>query len=198
METRKITFILESANTVKTIQSSAETLGELKRELDANGIDYQGKVFREGLSRTELLSDEAILPTNVPWKGATTNELVFTLVTENKNIKSGAYTRRELYDYIQEKGKAAEIAQHFNKNYTQVKSAELEEFLFPQDESGAPQENTGEEASATPEWKVAFNKLIRFMVKVELITAEEAALLLVPEVVDCPYNEAELKVLKME
>ena len=62
METRKITFILESANTVKTIQSSAETLGELKRELDANGIDYQGKVFREGLSRTELLSDEAVLP----------------------------------------------------------------------------------------------------------------------------------------
>lgn len=187
METRKITFILESANTVKTIQSSAETLGELKRELDVNGIDYQGKVFREGLSRTELLSDEAILPTNVPWKGATTNELVFTLVTENKNIKSGAYTRRELYDYIREKGKATEIAQHFNKNYTQVKSAELEEFLFPV-----------QEASATPEWKVAFNKLIRFMVKVELITVEEAALLLVPEVVDCPYNEAELKVLKME
>lgn len=196
METRKITFILESANTVKTIQSSAETLGELKRELDVNGIDYQGKVFREGLSRTELLSDEAILPTNVPWRGATTNELVFTLVTENKNIKSGAYTRRELYDYIQEEGKAAEIAQHFNKNYTQVKSAELEEFLFPRVESSSPQEN--KEASATPEWRAAFNKLIRFMVKVELITAEEAALLLVPEVVDCPYNEAELEMLKMK
>lgn len=196
METRKITFILESANTVKTIQSSAETLGELKRELDANGIDYQGKVFREGLSRTELLSDEAILPTNVPWKGATTNELVFTLVTENKNIKSGAYTRRELYDYIREEGKAAEIAQHFNKNYTQVKNAELEEFLFPKVEESTPQEN--KEATATPEWRTAFNNLIRFMVKVELITAEEAALLLVPEVVDCPYNEAELKMLKME
>lgn len=195
METRKITFILESANTVKTIQSSAETLGELKRELDANGIDYQGKVFREGLSRTELLSDEAILPTNVPWKGATTNELVFTLVTENKNIKSGAYTRRELYDYIREEGKAAEIAQHFNKNYTQVTNAELEEFLFPKVEESAPQEN---EEAATPEWRIAFNNLIRFMVKVELITAEEAALLLVPEVVDCPYNEVELKMLKME
>ena len=132
----------------------------------------------------------------MPWKGATTNELVFTLVTENKNIKSGAYTRRELYDYIREKGKASEIAQHFNKNYTQVTNAELEEFLFPQVECSAPQEN--EEAAATPEWRTAFNKLIRFMVKVELITAEEAALLLVPEVVDCPYNEAELKMLKME
>ena len=93
MEARTITIISESGNGHKTIQSSAETLGELKRDLAQNGIDYEGKTFREGLSRTELVDDASVLPRDLEWKGAKTNNLVFTLTTANKKIRSGAMSR---------------------------------------------------------------------------------------------------------
>ena len=63
-----------------TIMSEAETLGELKRDLTANGINYSGKTFMEGLSRSELKEDASILPHDIQRPdGSVTNELVFML-----------------------------------------------------------------------------------------------------------------------
>ena len=75
MEARKITVIESSKQSKKVILSEATTLGELKADFMANGIDCTNMDFYEGISKTELKSDSSILPTNVPYKGTTTNEL---------------------------------------------------------------------------------------------------------------------------
>lgn len=129
METRKITVILESANSHKVIESGAETLGELKRDLAAAGIDYEGKTFREGLSRTELLDDASALPRDVVFRGETTNNLVFTLTTANKKIRSGAMSRAEAYEAVKAAGLQDAVKMRFGKNFTQVGTADLVDFL---------------------------------------------------------------------
>lgn len=130
METRKITVILESGNGTRTIETGAETLGELKQSFAANGIDYHGKIIREGLSRTEFIDDTSLLPKDVPFRGQTTNNLVFTLTTENKRIKSGGMTRAEVYGAVKKAGLQDAIKCEFGKNFTQVGTSELEAFII--------------------------------------------------------------------
>lgn len=125
METRKITVILESGNGNRVIETGAETLGELKRDLAANGIEYEGKVIREGLSRTELIDDNSLLPKDVLFRGQTTNNLVFTLTTANKKIRSGAMTRKEVYEVVKKAGLEGAIKAEFGKNFTQVATDDL-------------------------------------------------------------------------
>lgn len=91
MESRKITIVSTKNQTKKVIMSSATTLAELKADLRQNGIDYQDMTFFEGTSKVELKTDNSIIPHDVPWKGTTTNELVFMLTNTNKKIKSGKF-----------------------------------------------------------------------------------------------------------
>ena len=48
-----------------TITTSATTLGELQDQMLAQGIDFAGMSFTEGLSKTQLLTRDTPLPTNV-------------------------------------------------------------------------------------------------------------------------------------
>lgn len=95
MEKRKITVVSTKTMDKKVILSGAETLGELKSELIAEGMDLTDLTFYEGISKTELISDESFLPKDLPYinrkTGETiiTNELVFMLTMPNKKIKSG-------------------------------------------------------------------------------------------------------------
>ena len=57
METRDIMIVNSVDMSKTTISTNATTLGELKRELDAKGINYEGMRFFEGISKTELKSD---------------------------------------------------------------------------------------------------------------------------------------------
>lgn len=99
MNSRKITIVDSKLQKRSTIMSEAETLGELKRDLTSNGINYSGKTFMEGLSRSELKEDASILPHDIQRPdGSVTNELVFMLTEPEKKIKSGAtLTRQECY-----------------------------------------------------------------------------------------------------
>ena len=134
---RKITIITEdgSSRTV-TFDSTAETLAELKDELNNKGISYTGKSFYEGILKTEIMTDESILPSNLPYKGSVTNDLVFMLTTPNKKINSGA-DRAELIKYIKDNNLQEEVKERYGKNYTNVKTdllAELvEEYLSVED-----------------------------------------------------------------
>lgn len=125
----KTTFTVSIVNT-KTqsrsqIVSNAVTLGELKNDLSSNGIDYDGMTFMEGATKVELKDDSSILPTNVPVKrngvatGETTNDLVFFLTTPNKNIKSGAMSRAEVYAEIKRLGLQDACKQKYGRNFTQ-------------------------------------------------------------------------------
>lgn len=140
MEARKITVVLNNKSSQKTIMSTAETLGQLKRDMSNAGISISGMAFYEGRTRTELKDDQSVLPTNVPVpaKGttpaSTTNELVFMLTPGNKKIKSGALgtERSNILAEIKAKSLGKAVMEKFKKNATQVSTKELTVFLAEQ------------------------------------------------------------------
>ena len=106
--------------------SAATTLAELKADLRQNGIDYEGMTFYEGTSKVELKDDNSVLPHDVPYKGQTTNELVFMLTNTNKKIRSGAaMSRADVYAAIKAKGLQGECVKRFGKNFTMCKTVDL-------------------------------------------------------------------------
>ena len=131
MQSRKITVVETRNQSKKVIMSAATTLAELKRDFDANGIDYTDMAFYEGVSHTELKTDESILPHDVPYRGTTTNELVFMLTNPNKKIKSGALSevREALYGTIKSRNLEDAVMEKFGKHYTNCKASELAEFV---------------------------------------------------------------------
>ena len=208
MEARTITIISESSNGHKTIQSSAETLGELKRDLAQNGIDYSGKVFREGLSRTELVDDASVLPSNLMWKGQVTNNLVFTLITENKKIKSGAMTRAEAYAAVKKANLQDAVKTKFGKNFTQVGTADLEAFLAGFQKKApkkAPKSEKAVKVEAPPTCPLEgkFEALLDLLVENDVLEEYEveelrsSAAAPAEKASDSPYSEAELRSLTM-
>lgn len=125
MEARKITVIETKNQRKSVIMSAATTLAELKNDLRANNIDYNDMTFFEGTAKVELKSDNAVLPHDVPYKGTTTNELVFMLTNTNKKIKSGAISRSEVYNEIKKLGLQDACVKKFGKNFTMCKTADL-------------------------------------------------------------------------
>lgn len=155
MEARRITVVSTKNQTKKVIMSSAETLSELKADLRQNNIDYTGMTFYEGLSKTELKDDASILPHDVPFRGQTTNELVFMLTNSNKRIKSGAMTRARAYDEIKSRGLQEECVRRFGKNFTMCKTVDLLSLLDSTPSSkpapkGAPVEKPVEKETPAP------------------------------------------------
>lgn len=137
METRKITIVATREQKKYVIDSAATTLGELKADLDHVGINYDDMTFMEGLTRTEILRDDSLLPHDVERvnreTGETyvTNELVFMLTNTAKKISSGVVCadRKSCYSYIKEHGIQDAIQRTFGKNFTQVKTEDLILFI---------------------------------------------------------------------
>ena len=127
MEARKITVVQTKNQKKSVIMSAATTLAELKSDLRANGIDYDGMTFFEGTSKVELKNDASVLPHDVPYKGTVTNELVFMLTNTNKKIRSGAtnMSRMEAYNAIKSMGLQDACVKKFGKNFTMCKTADL-------------------------------------------------------------------------
>ena len=126
MQERKITVVSTRNQKKSVIMSAATTLAELKADLRQNGIDYTGMTFYEGTSKVELKDDASVLPHDVPYKGQTTNELVFMLTNTNKKIKSGAdMSRADAYAAIKANGLQEECVKRFGKNFTMCKTADL-------------------------------------------------------------------------
>ena len=127
MEARKIVVIQTKNQKKSVIMSAATTLAELKSDLRANGIDYDGMTFFEGTSKIELKNDASVLPHDVPYKGIVTNELVFMLTNTNKKIRSGAtnMSRMEAYNAIKSMGLQDACVKKFGKNFTMCKTADL-------------------------------------------------------------------------
>ena len=127
MDARKITVVQTKNQKKSVIMSAATTLAELKNDLRANGIDYDGMTFFEGTSKVELKNDASVLPHDVPYKGTVTNELVFMLTNTNKKIRSGAATmsRAEAYSAIKSMGLQNACVKKFGKNFTMCKTIDL-------------------------------------------------------------------------
>jgi len=130
MEQRKITVFTSKEQKKTVIMTSATTLAELKSDLRSNGINYTNMDFFEGVSKTKLMADDSQLPQDVPFKGATTNELVVMLSDTNKKIKSGAASRNDCFSEIKRLGLQDAVKSHFGgRNYTQVSTLDLIGFL---------------------------------------------------------------------
>lgn len=111
------------------VTTSATTLGELKADLRAAGINYNGMTFTEGISKTQLLDDATQLPQNVMYKGQPTNNLVILLTNTKKNIASGAMSRKEVYQAIKDNNLQEAVKEEFGRNFTQVPTSDLLVFL---------------------------------------------------------------------
>lgn len=127
MQNRKIIVVQTKNQKKSVIMSAATTLAELKSDLRANGIDYDGMTFFEGTSKVELKNDASVLPHDVPYKGTITNELVFMLTNTNKKIRSGAtnMSRMEAYNAVKSMGLQDACVKKFGKNFTMCKTADL-------------------------------------------------------------------------
>lgn len=154
MEARKITVVQTKNQKKSVIMSAATTLAELKSDLRANGIDYDGMTFFEGTSKVELKNDASVLPHDVPYKGTVTNELVFMLTNTNKKIRSGAATmsRAEAYSAITSMGLQDACVKKFGKNFTMCKTADL--IVLIQSNSTAKPAPAAPKAEAKKEEKV--------------------------------------------
>ena len=184
MEARKITVVSTQTQKKSVITTSAETLEDLKKDLTAAGICYDGMTFYEGTSRTELIDNKAMLPREVPYKGTTTNELVFMLTNSNKRIKSGAKTREQLYEEIQKGGVQNEIKVRFGKNYTLCSNRDLELFLLAKEntlklEKDIAEKSTVAETSVEADNEItkvkrAINTLVKSLYLNEVISKNTA------------------------
>ena len=120
MESRIITVVNTNNQTKTALNSTAETLGELKQDLATAHIDFNNMAFFEGLTKIELKSDASILPKDISYKGQITNNLVIMLTTQNKQIRSGYLNRKECYANIKLNNLQDEVIKTFGRNYTQV------------------------------------------------------------------------------
>jgi hypothetical protein len=144
MEARNITIVSTSNQNKYVVNTDATTLRELKAALNAQNIAYEGMTFYEGLSHSELLTDDAVLPHDVPYKGTITNELVFMLTSPNKKIRSGAdlyEARQALYDTIKELNLQEECIAQYGRNFTQCKNSELMALIEKAQPESAPKSN---------------------------------------------------------
>ena len=130
MEKRKITVIPTKTHKTQVIESAATTLAELKADLTKAGIDYTDCTFFEGLTKIELKNDAAILPHDVPYKGTTTNNLVFMITNASKKIRSGVkFDRKAIIEEIKDKNLTEVVKKTYGKNYTNCKTEDLEKIL---------------------------------------------------------------------
>ena len=152
---RKITVLVESTQSKHVLQSNATTLGELKDELREKNISFNSDdVFKEGMSKTVLTTDESILPSNIPWRGEVTNDLIFMVTAPQKKIKSGVMTRAEVYAVIKRLKLQDTISKKMGKNFTQCSTAVLLTFI---DEASKNSCETKTPAPVAKEKKVKSN-----------------------------------------
>lgn len=112
-----------------TIQSSATTIGELKKDMRAAGLKTEGKTISEGITGVEFTSDDSILPGEVTYKGKKRTGLVFRMTTAHKKIQSGTMTRAEICQEIKSRGLENTVKEETGKNFTQVSTTTLIEIL---------------------------------------------------------------------
>lgn len=153
MEPHKVIIIDNKNQSQKVIaNSTATTLGELKREMRERGISYEGNTFYCGQMRAELKDDAAPLPETVMYRGQEVRDLTFMLTAPEKKIKSGAMSRPEAYAKIKELGLQDECKKSFGKNFTQCGTADLEALIAKHSSSLASKaEAPVEEPEAAPE-----------------------------------------------
>ena len=169
MESRKIIVLVEKTQRKYTFNSSATTVAELKEDLSLHGVSVPSTcIFKEARSKSTLTSPDSILPTNVPYKGTTTNELVFMMSEGERKIKSGAMkSRKELYDYVKSHNLSDAVKAKYGKNYTNVSTADLDSFVSSQSIKKETPKTSKTTTEKTPcKCKVDFGEIVNTTINV--------------------------------
>lgn len=138
---REVT-VWESSKQKKTVfTSNAENLGQLKEELLAHDVDLANMSILEGVSHTQLLSDESILPHDIPYRGTVTNNLMIYLTLQNKKVSSGI-DRKEIGAWIKAEGLSDVLRAEYGDNWTRVSTDNLIKFYNKHHNAAQPEEET--------------------------------------------------------
>lgn len=136
MEARKILIANTKTQKRYSLTTDVQTLGQLKSLMRNNDISFDDDMdFTEGYSKTKLLNDDSQLPTNVTridretGEATTTNDLVIIVTNTRKKISSGAMSRVDAYAIIKRHNMQEGIKEEFGKNFTQVKTSDLEDYI---------------------------------------------------------------------
>lgn len=131
MAQRKVTIADSLAGKKIEILTEATTIGQLKQAVKAAGLNVDNKDWLEGYTNTPYIngvSDDAILPTTVTYKGQVTTDLAFLLTNTNKKMNLGM-DRKELYAEIKKNNLSDEFKTRYNKHFTNASTAQLQEFV---------------------------------------------------------------------
>lgn len=119
----KATIVNTVENSTKVVElNNVNTLEELK---DAVNI-YDGK-FYEGITRTDMVDDGQVLPT-LP-ENKRERGYVFYVTPPKNKLANGIYSRKECYDFIKTHGLAEDVKNTFGRNFTQVATDSLNQFI---------------------------------------------------------------------
>lgn len=169
MESRKLIVLVEKTQRKYTFNSTATTVAELKEELALKGVSVSSSsVFKEARSKSILTSPDSVLPTNVPYRGTTTNELVFMISEGERKIKLGAMkSRKELYDYVKSHNLSDAVKAKYGKNYTNVSTADLDSFVSSQSAKKETPKTSKTTTKETPcKCKIDFGEIVNATINV--------------------------------
>lgn len=197
MEPRKITVVNTRDQKKTVIRSTATTLRELKRDLDANDITYTDMTFYEGVSHTELKTDDSVLPHDIPYKGRVTNDLVFMLTNTNKKIKSGMnYNRKHVYELIKKHNLKDKIQENLGLPYTNCSTDALNTELQKLITVVPPKSDSSTDfckAPNTDKYFIALRTLVDILVETDTLSNYDRERILYPELVNkSPYSDEEI------
>lgn len=145
----KTIAISNTINGTKTIvETNATTLGELKQFMHDNNISYpEDALWYSGLtkSRLEFENSEFLSENprtcNINGEDKCVHGVILIVPSKNK-IESGAMTRGEAYIFICDNNLKEEVKERFGKNYTNVPTDDLIEFISEYD--GEPEDDDDE------------------------------------------------------
>lgn len=175
---REIT-VWESAKQKKTVFTShAETLGQLKEELAQQNIDVTNMSILEGVSHTQLLSNESILPHDIPYRGEVTNNLLIYLTLQDKKVASGVIDRYAIGDWIKKNNLQYDLIKAFGDNWTRVSTENLVKFYEEHQatqsmgETGKPKEENSKTLENLLNWA---SKLTEILFDIDALNYKETS-----------------------
>ena len=104
------------------------TVNDLKSFLRSKGYKLENMDLREGVSKTDLTNGSSTLPHDIPYKGSTTNDLLVFMTLKNKNVSSGAMSRKEAVDYMKANSLENDVKKSCGDNWTRVSTDKLVAF----------------------------------------------------------------------
>lgn len=128
---RKVIVLVQSTGKKSIVEGEFKTLGDLKEAMTNEGVEYPSVCeFKEGRTKTIFVDDAAVLPTNVEWKGAVSDDLtVYVTAPKSKIASGGELSRAELYDFIKKNNLQEEVKKTFGRVFSSVSTDKLNAFV---------------------------------------------------------------------